>query len=234
MEDSSQLKKPNLCIEPDCKITLPALDEAVVQLLEDEQEEYTVRILLQDLNNYGVMLPAKINSETKTPEFLLPEQLCIFSPEETYVCRLEIVLDSQELLVPFVSEVWINIKAPSEPEEQEEEELDDREPEVPVKSRIEPPDSDPDLDAVLDAVAPLTSKESGTNGGGDVLEQIAKQLDGEFVRNALWQRRNQQMQQPVPVPIAREPEPAAAPKLSPAQQLIKNQMKALLRKTLVG
>ena len=229
-----------LYIETDSTSKLQSLDDSFWELLTTQTEEYISRVLLQDANGFGIILPASVNISEKTIEFVLPDQLSIFSPEETYICRAEIILDSQELIVPFISESRINIKAPSEPEESQDVRLDESHDSRATERLPEPSTTteddrrDEDLDAVLDAIAPSSSPRAKAMKGRDVLEEIAKQLDGEFVRSALWHRPYHEQQQPVPAPVARVPEPAVSHNFSPEQLIVKQKMKTLLRNILVG
>jgi len=88
-----------------------------------------------------------------------------------------------------------------------------------------PSESDEELDALLDVIAPLPKRAPKTK-----VEDIVKQLDEEFVRAALWNQpesaREQQTEIEMAPALVRVPEPSI---ISPDSESIKQKMKSLLR-----
>ena len=69
--------------------------ESFLSLLVDAGDDVVCRAVISDQVGYGVVLPAAINQQEKTITFVLPEQLCIFSPETTYLIKIETISEVQ-------------------------------------------------------------------------------------------------------------------------------------------
>ena len=196
--------------------------ESFLSLLVDAGDDVVCRAVISDQVGYGVVLPATINQQEKTITFVLPEQLCIFSPETTYLIKIETILESQ-LLMPYISEARIDLMDDSSPENDSDDQSDGPEDEATGEALNGPAGDDDmeELDQVLAAVAPTPINEQKRTK----LEDLVKGLDGEFVKQALWQR--QQASLP-PVVNPRVTKPVGL-ELSSEQLVLKQKMKTLLR-----
>ena len=188
---------------------------------EEDQPELLCRAIIQDQSDHGIILPAKL-TDSKEIIFNLPEQLCIFNPNKTYFLKIEVVLET-ELVTPIFKSCQIDLNgliAPEEEENEPEEEEELNASNEPYKQL----EDDLTLDAVLEAVAPLPKVVVKKTK----VEEIVKQLDEEFVKNALWKQQTKQppeQMQIAPIPV-KVPEPSS---LTPEQLVIKQKMKNLLR-----
>lgn len=203
----------NINIVPDEEIVID-INDNYIGVLEEAGEDCIARILLQEDGGYGVILPTKINLETKTATFILPEQLCIFLPGETYICKLECILESQ-LIMPFFSEAIILTRLPSviADDESNAEETKDNNSAIPSKEKdIEYSE----IESLLDIIAPKQEEKiKKTN-----LEDIIKNLDVDFIKQALWAKEQaQQNQNSMPSPPA---------PYSKERVLLKSKMKNIL------
>jgi len=201
------------------------ISEDICQLIGNAEDGYIARIALEDFRGFGVILPAKFLVETKCCTFTLPEQLCIFSPSETYLCKLEILIDTA-LIVPVIKEAQITLGDSVEPEDNEPDAVEAEVIQTPAMPPVgSPSESDEELDALLDVIAPLPKRAPKTK-----VEDIVKQLDEEFVRAALWNQpesaREQQTEIEMAPALVRVPEPSI---ISPDSESIKQKMKSLLR-----
>jgi hypothetical protein len=208
-----------LTIKPN-KATSLALTEAYItslRALMDAEDEnnlaYHCRVLIQDENDFGIILPATLE-ETKTIDFSLPEQLCIFNPNKTYILKTEIVFPDQ-LLVTFISQCRIDLEGLTEPEE----EYDDEEGDEELEGTEEP--SEEDIERVLNLIAPIPVIEQKQMK----LEDIAKTLDGEFVKQVLF-KPVQKQEAPTPVVVS---ERLGSVVLSPEKLVLKQRMKSMLK-----
>lgn len=211
----------NLNIIPDEEIVIN-INESYISILEEAGEDCVARVLLQEDGGYGVMLPTKINLENKTATFILPEQLCIFLPGETYICKLECILESQ-LIMPFLSEAMIfprNLSAAIDSESNDVETEEDNSDIITKEKDIEYSD----IESLLNIIAPKQEEKiKKTN-----IEDIIKNLDVDFVKQAIWAKENAQQKQqsmvsmPVSVPV-----PVPVP-YSKERVLLKNKMKNIL------
>ena len=201
------------------------ISEDICQLIGNAEDGYIARIALEDFRGFGVILPAKFLRETSCCTFTLPEQLCIFSPDETYLCKLEILIDTA-LIVPVIKEAQITLGDSAEPEDNEPDAVEAEVIQTPARPPVGSPDeSDEELEALLDVIAPLPKRAPKAK-----VEDIVRQLDEEFVRAALWNqpesaREEQAEIEMAPVPV-RVPEPSI---ISPESESIKQKMKSLLR-----
>lgn len=217
-------------IKPD-EIILVQTNESYYAILgelakNEEESMATCRVVIQDNTEHGVILPARIASDDgKFISFILPEQLCIFNPNKTYLLKAEVVLET-ELITPAFQPCQINLNGLLEPaKEEEEQEGEDNSEVLEEAVKESQSEEDPELDDVLNAIAPLPKVEVKKTK----VEDIVKQLDEEFVKNALW--KTQQIPQPkiqaAPIPI-KEPEPP----LNTETLVVKQKMKNLLRSML--
>lgn len=212
-----------LTIKPN-EITTLSLSEAyqnsLTNLMDVEDKEslvYLCRVLIQDENEFGIILPASL-TETKDIEFSLPEQLCIFNPNKTYIIKAEMVFEDQ-LLTPFLNQCTIDLEGLTEPEDDLDEEEDAEDLQASEKAYSEPED---DIDDVLAVIAPITI----TAQKKTKLEEIAKALDGEFVKQALF-KQPQKQEAPAPVKV---PEPPKVElELSPEKLALKQRVKSMLK-----
>lgn len=215
-----------LTVTPNDSITIDI--KKFIPLLVDAGDDYICRAILSDQTGHGVVLPATINQQTETTNFILPEQLCIFSPNITYILKIELILENQLLLL-YVNEARIALLDDSSPEN----DLDEPTPDLETDGTEEPlngladDDEMDDLEQVLEVVAPIPINEHKQVK----IEDLVKGLDGEFVKQALWQKK----QVPITVPMSREmkPEPVVLLELSPEKNAFKLRMKSLLRGMLV-
>lgn len=196
-----------ISIVPDIKNSID-LDEEIINLISSAEENIS-RIVIQDNNGYGVCLPATINKKDSVVEFILPEQLCIFLDSETYICKFECILENQ-IIVPFIMDARIDLKDDYVNETDPTEEDTEGTLESNTKASGHPAthDVEEDMDAILDAIAPKSDKQPKKA----LVEDIIKNLDEEFVKQALWiKEQNQQSPkidfvQPIPdaVPVSKE------------------------------
>jgi hypothetical protein len=213
-------------INPNENITL-SLSEVYqkhFELLKSQEEEIDLicRVIIQDQSGYGVMIPA-ILVEDKDISFCLPEQLCIFNPNNSYMLKVEIVLES-ELITPIFQPCSISLNALLEPAE-EECEYDDKENLQASEEAIkELSRQDSELDVVLNAIAPLPVVEIKKTK----VEDIVAQLDEEFVKNALWRKEPTRVKTQVAPVLMQEPEPP----FNIENLAVKQKMKDLLRRML--
>lgn len=196
-----------ISIVPDIKNSID-LDEEIINLISSAEENIS-RIVIQDNNGYGVCLPATINKKDSVVEFILPEQLCIFLDSETYICKFECILENQ-IIVPFIMDARIDLKDEyvNETDPTEEDTEDTLESNTKDSGHPATHDDEEDIDAILDAIAPKSDKQPKKA----LVEDIIKNLDEEFVKQALWiKEQNQQIPkidfvQPIPdaVPVSKE------------------------------
>lgn len=228
-------EKDILILKPNEEVVIP-LSEAFqnhFEMLKEDQPEFICRVFIQDQSEHGVVLPANL-IDNKEISFLLPEQLCVFNPEKIYLLKAEVVLET-ELVTPFITHCRIDLNGLLEPVEEEEGEEGEQNLEASeeainqsVDSSFKEPEenttNDDNLDSVLDTVAPVAK----TQFKKTIIEDIVKQLDQEFVKNALWGKEEKASKSQVaPIPI-KEPELP----LSPEGLAIKQKMKNLLRNML--
>jgi hypothetical protein len=214
------MSEEEITIKPNKDVVL-CLSEAYqnhfIDLTNQEEElQVLCRVVIQDQNGFGITLPAKL-VDNKEVAFTLPEQLCIFNPNKSYILKVEVVLET-ELITPIFQSCQIDLNDLLVAEEEKDEAEDEEELTSPNEPYSEP-EEDSDLDTVLDAIAPLPRVEVKKTK----VEDLVNQLDEEFVKNALW--RKEQM---APVPV-NEPEPST---LNLESLAVKQKMKALLRNML--
>jgi hypothetical protein len=213
------LLKPN----ENVVLTLREAYQNHFEMIKEEQPDFMCRVVIQDQSDYGVVLPAKI-IDNKEISFSLPEQLCIFNPNKTYLLKVEVVLET-ELVTPIFQPCQIDLNGLLEPEEEKYEEEGEENLQDLKEANKQPEKDDDELNDVLDAIAPLPRTEIKKTK----VEDIVKQLDEEFVKNALW--KTQQVPHPqiqvAPIPT-REPEPP----LNTEALVVKQKMKNLLRSML--
>jgi hypothetical protein len=220
MEDLAVLSiKPN-------EITTLSLSEAyqnsLTSLMDVEDKDslvYLCRVLIQDEHDFGIVLPAELKQD-KEIAFNLPEQLCIFNPAKTYILKAELVLEDQ-LLTPFISRCTIDLEGLTEPENAQDEQEDDSNSistEQPLNDESEDVD---DIDDVLSVVAPIPIAEQKKTK----LEEIAKVLDEDFVKQALFKAPEKQKA----LISVKTPEPVNVVELSPEKLALKQRMKTLLK-----
>ena len=214
--------KPN---QPTLLDLSEAYQNSITHHMDVEDKENLVficRVLIQDENDFGLILPALLKEENKQIEFILPEQLCIFNPNKSYILKAEIVFEDQ-LMMPFLSECRIDlegsIEAADDLDEQEDQEQTE-DLEQPLKTGDTTED---ELDDVLDAIAPMLVVEQKKTK----LEEIAKALDQEFVKQALFKQK-QEAQKPEALAPVRAPEPPAI-QLTPEKLALKQRMKSMLK-----
>ena len=194
-----------------------------IPLLNEVGDDFVCRAILSDQAGFGVVLPASINQQDKAATFVLPEQLCIFSPETTYLLKIEAILEDQLLLL-HVGEARIALLDDSSHENESDERTD-----APKEEATEEPLNDladdagiEDLDQVLAAVAPSPINEQKRTR----IEDLVKGLDGEFVKQALWQKQ----QAPIPPVVnTRISEQSVGLELNPEKLVFKQRMKTLLK-----
>jgi hypothetical protein len=214
---------PIISIKPNQVINLPILEEGYVTLLkETDAEDLVCRAAIQDETYHGIILPAKLVNDCTEISFILPEQLCIFNPNITYTLKLEVILETQ-LLTPVFGPCRIDLEDLEGTEEVQDDEEGAEELQASEKAYNAFEDNQDDIDAALDLIAPVPVMEQKKTK----LEDLAKGLDEEFVKHALFQRPEKQ-QAPTPVRIS---EPAVS-SLTPEQLAVKQRMKALLRNML--
>ena len=218
MEQEVLLIKPN-------DITTLSLSEAyqnsLTNLMDVEDKEnliYLCRVLIQDENEFGIVLPASL-TETKTIEFSLPEQLCIFNPNKTYIIKAEMVFEDQ-LLMPLLSQCTIDLEGLIEPGDDSDEQEDEEKLQASEKALNEPED---DIDDVLAVIAPVPITEQKKTK----LEEIAKALDGEFVKQALF-KQPQKKEALVPVKVPELPKVELSPEKLALKQRVKSLLKGML------
>lgn len=219
--DSSEL-----IIKPNESLIVPISEEyseIIKELLNDEESIYECRTIVQDENGYGIILPTKILEEGFV--VVLPEQLCIFVEENTYFIKIELMLETQVITAHFgPCKIDLNdLYGQEEEQDGQDEEEEDNKPQKASEEEIE---DDLELDHILDVVAPVKKLEIKKTK----VEDIAKQLDEEFVRNALWQnKRNNVTEQKVMAPVS---VPTAEPLLNNDQLVVKDKLKNLMKKML--
>lgn len=213
-----------LTIKPN-EITTLSLSEAyqnsLTNLMDVEDKEslvYLCRVLIQDENEFGIVLPAGL-TETKEIEFSLPEQLCIFNPNKTYIIKAEMVFEDQ-LLTPFLNQCTIELQGLTEPEDDLDEEEDAEDLQASEKAFNEPED---DIDDLLAVIAPIPITEHKKTK----LEEIAKALDGEFVKQALF-KQPQKQEAPAPVKAPELPKIELSPEKLALKQRVKSMLKGML------
>lgn len=213
-----------LTIKPN-EVTTLSLSEAyqtsLTNLMDVEDKEslvYLCRVLIQDENEFGIILPASL-TETKTIEFSLPEQLCIFNPNKTYIIKAEMVFEDQ-LLMPFLSQCTIDLEGLIAPEEDSDEQEDEEVLQASEKALNEPED---DIENVLAVIAPVPITEQKKTK----LEEIAKALDGEFVKQALF-KQPQKQEAPAPVKVPELPTVEYSPEKLALKQRVKSLLKGML------
>lgn len=210
-----------LTIKPNESTLLPlseAYQNSLANLMDVEDKDSLVflcRVLIQDENDFGIVLPAELK-ETKAINFILPEQLCIFNPNKSYIVKAEIVFEDQ-LLTPFLGEARIDLEGLTEPEEDLDEDLDEEE----TQASEEPLEDD--LEDVLNMIAPLPVTEQKKLK----LEEIAKTLDGEFVKQVLF-KSPQKQEAPVPVKAPELPIVELTPEKLALKQRVKSMLKGML------
>ncbi len=214
-------------ITPDQKISLPVSSDyhsLFSQLSREEASAADIlcRITLEDNTGFGVILPGSISFSDHVISFVLPEQLCIFSPTETYICKAEVILETQYLL-PFIGHAQIVLNAPGEAANVPDAPTVEKESEASEKAISSSDDGEEDLELALSIIAPepiLAVNEAG--------KMKLEDLSEEFVNSALW-KREQQPQAPEPGGFLREPEPVAVREESPEKAALRKKMKSLLR-----
>lgn len=174
---------------------------------------FLCRVLIQDENDFGIILPALLE-ETKTINFTLPEQLCIFNPNKSYIIKAELVFEDQ-LLTPFLGQCTIDLEGLTEPEEDLDEDLDQQNLEASEEA------IEDELEDVLDMIAPVPIVEQKKTK----IEEIAKVLDQEFVKQVLF-NAPQKQEAPTPVMVS---EPPVVVELSPEKLALKRRMKSMLK-----
>lgn len=192
-----------------------AYQNSLANLMDVEDKDSLVflcRVLIQDENEFGIVLPAELE-EIKTINFSLPEQLCIFNPNKTYIVKAEMVFEDQ-LLTPFLSQCRIVLEDLAEPED----DLDEEEDEKQSQASEEPLEDD--LEDVLNVIAPTPIAEQKKMK----LEDIAKTLDGEFVKHILF-NSPQKQEAPAPVKVPELP----VVELTPEKLALKQRVKSLLK-----
>lgn len=215
-----------LTIKPN-EITTLSLSEpyqnSLTSLMDVEDKEslvYLCRVLIQDENDFGIALPASL-TETKDIEFSLPEQLCIFNPNKTYIVKAEIVFEDQ-LITPFLNQCTIELEGLTEPEDDLDEEEDEENLQASEKPFNEPED---DIEDVLAVIAPVPITEQKKTK----LEEIAKALDNEFVKQALFKQTQPQKQEaPAPVKVPEPPKVELSPEKLALKQRVKSMLKGML------
>lgn len=216
--------KPN---QPTLLDLSEAYQNSITHHMDVEDKENLVficRVLIQDENDFGLILPACLKEENKQIEFILPEQLCIFNPNKSYILKAEIVFEDQ-LMMPFLNECRIDLEGSTEAtddldEQEDQEQTNDLE--QPLKTG-DTTQAEDELDDVLDAIAPMPVIEQKKTK----LEEIAKALDQEFVKQALFKQKQESQKQEAPAPI-RAPEPPAI-QLTPEKLALKQRMKSMLK-----
>ena len=207
-----------ISIVPNIKTSLE-LDPEIIKIISST-DDHISRIIIQDNNGYGVCLPAVINQEENVVEFILPEQLCVFIASETYLCKFECILENQ-ILVPFILEANIDLKDDCDDETRGVDQVQGSD----IGSTPEPirpvagDEAGDDMDSILDAIAPRSEEKHKKTP----VEDIIKNLDEEFVKQALWaKQQTQQVQQNTQSGFV-PPEPVSSKRV-----LLKNQMKNIL------
>ena len=207
-----------LTIKPNETTSLPlseAYQNSLANLMDVEDKDSLVfhcRVIIQDENEFGIVLPAELE-ETKAINFSLPEQLCIFNPNKSYIVKAEMVFEDQ-LLTPFLSQCQIDLNDLTEPEDDVDEEEDEK------QSQASEEPLEDDLDDVLNVIAPMPITEQKKTK----LEDIAKTLDGEFVKQVLF-KPPQKQEAPAPVKAPELP----VVELTPEKLALKQRVKSLLK-----
>lgn len=215
-----------LIFKPNEDIILPLREsyQNHFEMMKEEQTEFICRAVIQDQSDYGIVLPAKLINN-KEISFLLPEQLCIFNPNKKYFLKIEIVLEA-ELVTPIFQPCQIDLNGLLEPEEEDEEEDEEEELQALEEANNQSEkNNDEELENVLDVIAPIPKAQPKKTK----VEDIIKQLDEEFVKNALW--KNPEVSQPqknvAPTPV-KELEPHFTPEVLQVKQKMKHLLRNLL------
>ena len=207
---------PTLDIKPNVVVAIP-LEEKYFEVIE-AAEDIVCRVMIQDHTNHGIILPANIQNKNIT--FILPEQLCIFNPEVTYTLVCEVLVETQLLTVAF-GPCRIDLQDLEDTEEDMDEREDEEDTEASEEAYTSSGEDDRYLEEALNLIAPVPVVQQGKKTR---LEDLAKGLDEDFVKHALFQSPEKQ-QAPTPV---RASEPVIT-SLTSEQLAIKARMKALLR-----
>jgi hypothetical protein len=208
-----------ISIVPNIKNSI-AINEEIINLISSAEENIS-RIVIQDNNGYGVCLPASINKEDSVVEFILPEQLCIFLDSETYLCKFECILETQ-IIVPFIMDARIDLKDDyvNEIDPTEEEAEETLKSNAKASRHPDEHDDEADMDSILDAIAPKPAQQPKKAH----VEDIIKNLDEEFVKQALW-IKEQNKQNPKVEFVQHIPEVVP---VSKERVVLKNKMKNIL------
>lgn len=213
-------------IEPDKEYEFPIpenISSLLVSLPEEEKELVVCRVSISDQAGFGVLIPAFLNV-TNFSEFFftLPDQLCIFSPNLTYLLKMELILPSQ-LITPFIKTAKIAPGAPLESEKTLDgsEDVEKKEAANEAYKVTESVVIDPELEMALEAIAPLPLPPTST-----IPKITLEELDEEFVKHALWNV-------PVPTPKvfvgSKEQQPQPQKLENPSSSALKRKMKDLFR-----
>ena len=216
----AETELPILEINPNEEIFLPLEEQYQSVLAGEDSDLLLCRVLIQDESEYGLVIPAKV-VEGKEICFVLPVQLCIFNPNKTYTFKVEIILDTQ-LLMPVFGPCRVNLDGLTE-EEEEGNESEGQETSSGSTEALN--EEDPSIVAALELIAPLPKEQAQIKKSR--IEDIAQQLDEEFVKNALWSKPEPPKQT---APIPRE----VSEPLSPETLAVKQKMKTLLRNMLIS
>lgn len=220
---SNQEELDLVFIEPDKEYHFPIPENisSLLQSLPEEEKELVVcRVSISDQAGFGVLIPALLNPENLSEFFFtLPDQLCIFSPNLSYLLKMELILPSQ-LITPFIKTTKIAPGASIEPGKNldESEGVEIKEGSNEAYKATENVIIDPELEMALEAIAPLPLPPASTKP-----KITLEELDEEFVKHALWN---------VPTKVAGSgifgivPEQA---KENPSSVALKRKMKDLFR-----
>ena len=210
-----------ISIVPNTKTSIE-LDPEIINLISSSDEDNVSRIIIQDNNGYGICLPALINKEENIVEFVLPQQLCIFLASETYLCKFECILENQ-IIVPFISDAKIDLKDDGGDEIEDSEEESEDEFGSNTEAFRDSLAAEDDMDSILDAIAPKAEDKSKKT----LVEDIIKNLDEEFVKQALWLKE----QKSQTIPLVREQQilpPQPVQPVSKERLVLKSKMKNIL------
>lgn len=210
-------------IEPDKEYQFPipnTISSLLLSLPEEEKELIVCRVSISDQAGFGVLIPAFLNPENFSEFFFtLPDQLCIFSPNLSYLIKMELIPPSQ-LITPFIKTTKIAPGASLEPEKSldgsEDVEKKEGANEAYNASESNQQDlaaADPELEMALDVIAPLPIQPASTKP-----KITLEELDADFVRHALWN-----------VPAVVEKEEKVGQKENPSSSALKQKMKDLFR-----
>lgn len=205
-----------LIIKPSHLTLLPLAEvyqtSLTTTLEADNDIVFLCRVLIQDENDFGIILPASVK-ENKNIEFILPEQLCIFNPNKTYIIKAEIVLEDQ-LLTPFLNQCRIDLEGLLEPENDSGDDRDEEKSEAPNEPLKD------DLGDVLDIIAPMPITEQKRTK----LEEIASVLDQEVAKQILF-KVPQKQEALTPRKVLEPP----TLELTPEKLALKQKMKSMLK-----